>query len=52
MAVAMSLRDGSINLSNTWTRQLSETANGNVSYLLESIFFVMGNDVFVVSIEQ
>ncbi|XP_061973400.1 chaperone protein dnaJ 13-like isoform X4 [Populus nigra] len=30
IAIAKSLRDGSINLSNTWTRQLSETANGNI----------------------
>lgn len=28
--LAMSLKDGSINLSNLWTRQLSETSNGNV----------------------
>ncbi|KAK1565569.1 hypothetical protein Q3G72_029759 [Acer saccharum] len=34
MAVAMSLRDGSINLSNTWTRQLSETSSGNIQFLL------------------
>lgn len=30
MGTAMSLRDGTINLSNAWTRQLSETSNGNV----------------------
>ncbi|CAN4077967.1 unnamed protein product [Withania somnifera] len=30
MGLAMSLRDGSVNLSNTWTRQLSDTANGNI----------------------
>lgn len=35
MGVAMSLRDGSINLSNSWTRQLSETAHGNVIFFLE-----------------
>eukprot|EP00258_Populus_trichocarpa_P038343 XP_024454362.1 chaperone protein dnaJ 13 isoform X2 [Populus trichocarpa] len=34
IAIAKSLRDGSINLSNTWTRQLSETANGNIQLLL------------------
>ncbi|KAK2649067.1 hypothetical protein Ddye_016556 [Dipteronia dyeriana] len=34
MAVAMSLRDGSINLSNTWTRQLSETSSGSIQFLL------------------
>jgi len=28
--LAVSLRDGSINLSNAWTRQLSENAVGNV----------------------
>ncbi|KAL7111370.1 hypothetical protein ACP275_05G082500 [Erythranthe tilingii] len=30
MGITMSLRDGSINLSNTWSRQLSETTNGNI----------------------
>lgn len=30
MGVAMSLRDGSINLSNSWNRQLSATSNGSV----------------------
>ncbi|XP_050264483.1 chaperone protein dnaJ 13 [Quercus robur] len=30
MALAVSLRDGSLNLSNSWTRQLTETANGNI----------------------
>ncbi|KDP39867.1 hypothetical protein JCGZ_03398 [Jatropha curcas] len=34
IAIAKSLRDGSINLSNTWTRQLSETTNGNIQLLL------------------
>ncbi|OAY60025.1 chaperone protein dnaJ 13 isoform X1 [Manihot esculenta] len=34
ITIAKSLRDGSINLSNTWTRQLSETANGNVQLFL------------------
>ncbi|KAH9777277.1 Chaperone protein dnaJ 13 [Citrus sinensis] len=36
MAVAMSLRDGSINLSNNWTRQISETTNGNLLLGIES----------------
>lgn len=45
MGLAMSLKDGSINLSNTWTRQLSETANGNVSFLFYIIFLcnLVGN---------
>ncbi|KAM4085666.1 hypothetical protein ACJW30_10G044200 [Castanea mollissima] len=30
MALAISLRDGSLNLSNSWTRQLTETANANI----------------------
>ncbi|CAN4127621.1 unnamed protein product [Withania somnifera] len=30
MGLAMSLRDGSVNLSSTWTRQLSGTAHGNI----------------------
>ncbi|KAH0643083.1 hypothetical protein KY290_035436 [Solanum tuberosum] len=30
MGLAMFLRDGSVNLSNTWTRQLSDTAHGNI----------------------
>ncbi|XP_057976357.1 chaperone protein dnaJ 13 [Malania oleifera] len=30
IGLAMSLKDGSINLSNAWTRQLSETSNGNI----------------------
>ncbi|XP_044487580.1 chaperone protein dnaJ 13 [Mangifera indica] len=34
MGIAMSLRDGSINLSNNWTRQLSETTRGNIQLLL------------------
>jgi DnaJ family protein C protein 11 len=34
MGLAMSLRDGSLNLSNSWTRQLSETANGNIQLAL------------------
>lgn len=28
--ISKSLSDGSINLTNTWTRQLSETSSGNV----------------------
>ncbi|XP_042503585.1 chaperone protein dnaJ 13-like [Macadamia integrifolia] len=32
--IAISLSDGSINLTNTWTRQLSETSNGNVHPVL------------------
>ncbi|KAL2901668.1 Chaperone protein dnaJ 13 [Bienertia sinuspersici] len=32
--LAISLNDGSINLSNIWTRQLSETSNGNIQLLL------------------
>ncbi|GER49569.1 chaperone protein dnaJ [Striga asiatica] len=34
MGITMSLRDGSINLSNTWTRQLSETTNANIQLSL------------------
>ncbi|KAL6979741.1 Chaperone protein dnaJ 13 [Sarracenia purpurea var. burkii] len=34
MGIAMSLRDGSINLSNSWTRQLSETSSGNIQLAL------------------
>ncbi|XP_030538197.1 chaperone protein dnaJ 13 [Rhodamnia argentea] len=34
MGLAMSLQDGSINLSNVWTRQFSETANGNIQLVL------------------
>ncbi|XP_031128595.1 chaperone protein dnaJ 13-like [Ipomoea triloba] len=34
MGLAMSLRDGSINLSNIWTRQLSDTTNGNIQLSL------------------
>lgn len=36
MGLAVSLKDGSINLSNTWTRQLSETTNGNIQLALGS----------------
>ncbi|XP_043697637.1 chaperone protein dnaJ 13-like [Telopea speciosissima] len=32
--IAISLSDGSINLTNTWTRQLSETSNGNIQLVL------------------
>uniref|UniRef100_A0A2P2LJT1 Uncharacterized protein MANES_01G080300 n=1 Tax=Rhizophora mucronata TaxID=61149 RepID=A0A2P2LJT1_RHIMU len=34
ISISKSLKDGSINLSNTWTRQLSETANGNIQLVL------------------
>lgn len=34
MGLAMSLRDGSLNLSNLWTRQLSETASGHIELTL------------------
>ncbi|KAL4027021.1 hypothetical protein IC575_015472 [Cucumis melo] len=34
MGISMSLKDGSLNLSNSWTRQLSETANGNIQLIL------------------
>ncbi|XP_017973537.1 PREDICTED: chaperone protein dnaJ 13 [Theobroma cacao] len=34
ISIAKSLQDGSINLSNTWTRQLSDTASGNIELLL------------------
>ncbi|KAE8678615.1 Chaperone protein dnaJ 13 [Hibiscus syriacus] len=34
MAIAKSLHDGSINLSNSWTRQLSNTASGNIELVL------------------
>lgn len=37
--LSVSLRDGSINLSNAWTRQLSEHAVGNVWYLFLIIPF-------------
>lgn len=40
MGIAISLRDGSINLSNAWTRQLSETSNGNIQLVLGSESFV------------
>ncbi|KAK9927556.1 hypothetical protein M0R45_024737 [Rubus argutus] len=36
MGLALSLRDGSLNLSNMWTRQLSETASGNIELALGS----------------
>uniref|UniRef100_A0A1J3H1K8 Chaperone protein dnaJ 13 n=1 Tax=Noccaea caerulescens TaxID=107243 RepID=A0A1J3H1K8_NOCCA len=32
--IAKSLSDGSINLTNTWTRQLSETSSGNIQLAL------------------
>ncbi|GAB2226784.1 hypothetical protein Droror1_Dr00008575 [Drosera rotundifolia] len=36
MGLAMSLTDGSINLSNVWTREVSETTNGNIQLVLGS----------------
>lgn len=36
MGLAMSLRDGSINLSNSWNRQLSTTSNGSIELILGS----------------
>ncbi|OVA13412.1 DnaJ domain [Macleaya cordata] len=32
--IAISLRDGSVNLSNAWTRQLSQTSSGNIQLAL------------------
>ncbi|KAJ4957348.1 hypothetical protein NE237_014131 [Protea cynaroides] len=32
--ITISLSDGSINLTNTWTRQLSKTSNGNIQLVL------------------
>ncbi|XP_043717176.1 chaperone protein dnaJ 13-like [Telopea speciosissima] len=32
--IAISLSDGTINLTNTWTRKLSETADGNIQLVL------------------
>ncbi|XP_052211532.1 chaperone protein dnaJ 13 isoform X2 [Diospyros lotus] len=40
MGFAMSLKDGSVNLSNSWTRQLSETSNGNIQLVLGPESFV------------
>ncbi|CAI8589150.1 unnamed protein product [Vicia faba] len=34
--LTMSLKDGSLNLSNAWTRQLSDTTNGSIQLLLGS----------------
>ncbi|KAI4377911.1 hypothetical protein MLD38_015467 [Melastoma candidum] len=34
MGLAMSLQDGSINLSNAWTRHFSERASGNIELIL------------------
>ncbi|KAL6175796.1 hypothetical protein ACLB2K_052435 [Fragaria x ananassa] len=36
MGLALSLKDGSLNLSNMWTRRLSETASGNIELALGS----------------
>ncbi|XP_047332343.1 chaperone protein dnaJ 13 [Impatiens glandulifera] len=40
MGVSVSLRDGSINLSNTWSRQLSQSSNGNIQLVLGMESFV------------
>ncbi|KAF5729851.1 DnaJ heat shock N-terminal domain-containing family protein [Tripterygium wilfordii] len=40
MGISKSLSDGSINLSNSWTRQLSETASGNIELLLGSESYI------------
>ncbi|XP_010542206.1 PREDICTED: chaperone protein dnaJ 13 [Tarenaya hassleriana] len=34
IGISKSFHDGSINLTNTWTRQLSETSNGNIELAL------------------
>ncbi|XP_058778202.1 chaperone protein dnaJ 13 [Vicia villosa] len=34
--LTLSLKDGSLNLSNAWTRQLSDTTNGSIQLLLGS----------------
>ncbi|GMH28901.1 hypothetical protein Nepgr_030744 [Nepenthes gracilis] len=34
MGLSTSLKDRSVNLSNSWTRQLSETSNGNIQLIL------------------
>ncbi|KAH9619585.1 hypothetical protein KSS87_012589 [Heliosperma pusillum] len=34
IGLAMSLKDGVFNLSNSWTRQLTETSNGNIQFQL------------------
>ncbi|PNY07906.1 chaperone protein dnaJ 13-like [Trifolium pratense] len=36
IGLSMSLKDGSLNLSNAWTRQLSETTNGHIQLMLGS----------------
>lgn len=38
IGLATSLKDGSINLSNTWTRQLSETTNANVTLSFKKLW--------------
>lgn len=40
--ISKSFSDGSINLTNTWTRQLSETSSGNVC---SSLFMVLNFDL-------
>lgn len=55
MGLSMSLRDGSLNLSNTWVRQLSETASGNVCAFLvpvDSFYFIfLGSCLYFVTSE-
>lgn len=38
MGLSMSLRDGSLNLSNTWVRRLSESTSGNVCAFLVAVY--------------
>ncbi|XP_054809472.1 chaperone protein dnaJ 13 [Prosopis cineraria] len=40
MGLAMSLQDGSLNLSNSWNRQLSETTSGNIQLALGPQSFI------------
>lgn len=47
MGIAMSLRDGSLNLSNSWTRQLSETATGVVRFFDLSYFSFLAHSTFL-----
>nr|ATB19888.1 putative OWL1 [Juniperus drupacea] len=34
MGISVSFKDGSVNLENTWTRQLSESSSGNIHLIL------------------
>ncbi|XP_057816314.2 chaperone protein dnaJ 13 isoform X1 [Cryptomeria japonica] len=34
MGISISFKDGSVNLENTWTRQLSESSSGNIHLIL------------------